>query len=147
MKLVGHDRTMDMGSTQTNGKLKPEVAAKPTRRRHTAEFKRRVLEAAELVEKSGGNVGELLRKEGLYWSQLSTWQKARAQHGLAGLDGQKRGRPATAPPTTTTTTLENKKLARRVVSLERKLAQAEAIIDIQKKVAALLAMPDDESES
>ena len=133
-----------MGSTQTNGKLKPEVAAKPTRRRHSAEFKRRILEDAEALEKNGGSVGELLRKEGLYWSQLSTWRKDRAQHGLAGLDGQKRGRPATAP---TTTKLENKKLARRVVSLERKLAQAEAIIDIQKKVAALLAMPDDESES
>ena len=135
---------MDMGSTQTNGKLTPEVSAKPTRRRHTAEFKRRILEAAELVEKGGGNVGELLRKEGLYWSQLSTWRKARAQHGLAGLDGLKRGRPPTAP---TTTKLEMKKLARRVVSLERKLAQAEAIIGIQKKVAALLAMPDDENES
>jgi transposase-like protein len=135
---------MDMGSTQTNGKLKPEVAAKPTRRTHTAAFKQRVLETADQLEKAGGGIGEFLRKEGLYWSQLSTWRRDRAQDGQAGLKGRKRGRPLTAPAATK---LENKKLARRVVSLERKLAQAEAIIDIQKKVAALLAMPDDESES
>ena len=138
----------DMGSTQTNGKLNPEVSAKPKRRQHTAEFKRKILEATDLLEANGGGVGALLRKEGLYWSQLSDWRRARAEGGDKALRGEKRGRPVTAPATTK---LEMQKPARRVVTLERELQQAKAIIEIQKKVAALLSMPealdDDESVS
>lgn len=88
MKLVGQYRQMDMGSTQTNGKPDPEVPAKAKRRQHSAEFKRRILLAAEQLQANGGNVGAMLRKEGLYWAQLSAWRRAVDQ----GLTTQKPGR-------------------------------------------------------
>jgi len=134
MKLVGQYRQMDMGSTHTNGKPDPEVPAKATRRRHSAEYKRKILRAAEQLQADGGNVGAMLRTEGLYWAQLSAWRRAVDQ----GLTAQKPGRRP--PSSTSSSKQEMRKLARRVVTLERELQQAQAIIEIQKKVGALLAM-------
>ena len=128
-------------------KLNPEVPAKATRRRHTAEYKRKIIDAVVALELSGGSVGALLRQEGLYWSQLTQWRRAVANGGEKGLAGAKRGRPTTSSKATKS---EIKKQARRIASLERKLSQAEAIIEIQKKVAALLdemETADDESVS
>lgn len=136
----------DMGSN-SNGKLNPEVTAKPVRRRHSADFKRSVLKQADALEASGGSVGEMLRQNGLYRAQLAEWRRAVAERGSEGLMAQKPGRKVSASAPSKESKSENAKLARRVATLERKLRQAEAIIDIQKKVAALLAMPDDESES
>jgi transposase-like protein len=141
MKLAGQYRQMDMGSTQANGKPNPEVPAKAKRRQHSAEFKRRILVAAE---QNGGNVGAMLRKEGLYWAQLSAWRRAVDQ----GLTAQKPGRK---PSASSSSKQEARRLARRVATLERELQQAQAIIEIQKKVGALLAMmpstENDESSS
>jgi transposase-like protein len=135
---------MDMGSTQANGKPNPEVPAKAKRRQHSAEFKRRILVAAEQVQANGGNVGAMLRKEGLYWAQLSAWRRAVDQ----GLTAQKPGRK---PSASSSSKQEARRLARRVATLERELQQAQAIIEIQKKVGALLAMmpstENDESSS
>ena len=93
---------------------------------------------------NGGSIGELLRQNGLYRAQLNDWRRAFAEHGSAGLVAQKAGRK---PKSAKSSKSDLQKLERRVASLERKLVQAEAIIDIQKKVAALLSMPDDENES
>lgn len=67
----------------------PEVQERPQRRRFDAAYKRRVLAEAEA---SPGEVGALLRREGLYSSHLTTWRKQRAAGELAGLAPRKRGR-------------------------------------------------------
>ena len=138
-----------MGSNSNGKTLDPEVAAKPTRRRLSADFKQSVINQADALEAGGvkGAVAEMLRQNGLYRAQLADWRRALAQRGSAGLVAEKPGRKASPSTPSKESKSENAKLARRVATLERKLLQAEAIIDIQKKVAALLAMPDDESES
>ena len=126
----------------------PEVPAKATRRSFPADFKRRILASADQLEADGESVGAMLRKEGLYRSQLSDWRKTRAEHGDAGLGGLKRGRKAVAGAAATK--LEVRKRDRRIAMLERELAQAKFIIDFQKKVAEMMALSeplDDESAS
>ncbi len=126
----------------------PEVTAKAKRRRFTGEYKFRVLREADALLETGG-VGEMLRREGLYSSHLSTWRRERERGELDALAPKKRGRKASPD---TVLAQENERLARRVAGLEKRLAQAEAIIDVQKKVASLLGIPlnrqdDDGSDS
>lgn len=123
-----------------------EVVAKPKRRRFSADYKIRVLREADEAAKVGG-VGAVLRREGLYSSHLAAWRREREQGELAALS-KKRGRKPTKDPQAK----EIQKLARENQSLRRRLAQAEAIIEVQKKVAALLGIPlktidDDGSDS
>jgi transposase-like protein len=113
--------------------------AKAARRRFSAEYKLRIVREAERCT-SPGAIGALLRREGLYSSHLSNWREQQVQ----SLEPRRRGRKPTANP-----------LAARVAQLERenarlqaKLEKAEIIIDVQKKVAALLATdPSDGSAS
>lgn len=124
----------------------PEVPAKAKRRTFAADFKRRILAAADQLVADGESVGALLRKEGLYRSQLSGWRKALAEHGEVALAGRKRGRKAV--PGAAVNKLEMRKRDRRIARLERELAQAKFIIDIQKKVSEMMALSeplDDES--
>ena len=126
----------------------PEVPAKAKRRSFPADFKRRVLAAADQLEADGESVGAMLRREGLYRSQLSDWRKARAVHGEAGFACLKRGRKPVAGAAATK--LEMRKRDRRIARLERELAQAKFIIDFQKKVAEMMALSeplDDENAS
>ena len=126
----------------------PEVPAKAARRTFPADFKRRILAAADQLEADGQAVGGLLRKEGLYRSQLSDWRKARAEHGDAGLVAQKRGRKPVAGAAANK--LDLRQRDRRIARLERELAQARFIIDFHKTVSemmALSALDDDESVS
>src|SRR3990172_8334465 len=105
----------------------PEVRPKAQRRRFTAEYKRRILAEAEAC--GYGEVGALLRREGLYHSNLTTWRRERDAGTLAN---KKRGPwPNPTAPDVTPLQPEN---ARR----KRELEQAEAIIEAQKKLAALL---------
>ena len=106
----------------------PEVVEKPVRRRFTAEYKVRILHDTDRCEP--GQLGALLRREGLYSSHLTEWRRQRAQGVLAALAPRRRGRPGEKPHP----------LARRVAELEqentrlqRRLQQAEAIIEVQKK--------------
>jgi transposase len=137
-----------MATQEPTTRPDPEVSAKAPRRKFKAEYKRRIIAAVERLEAEGGSVGALLRKEGLYSSQLSVWRKAQAAHGDAGLAAQKPGRkPGEAG---SAQKLELRKRDRRIATLERKLAQANFIIDIQKKVAEMMALTepnDDESAS
>ena len=105
----------------------PEVKARVTRRRFIAEYKRRIL--AEADQCQHGELGALLRREGLYHSHLSTW---RSQQERGELSGKRRG--AKANPDAS----KVKQLEGENAKLRRKLEQAEAIIDAQKKLAGLL---------
>ena len=112
----------------------PEVVDKPSRRRFSPSYKLRIVEeAGRCVEP--GEVGRLLRREGLYSSHLTTWRKAARSGSLRGLS-KKRGRKPERNP------LEEKvrKLERENARLEQKLEKAHLIIDVQGKVAGLLGL-------
>ncbi len=125
----------------------PEVADKATRRRFSAEYKRRIVREADKCTKAG-EVGALLRREGLYSSSLSAWRRECAAGDLAGTGLVKRG-PKAQPKD-----VRDKRIAeleRETRQLKRKLAQAETIIGLQKKVATLRGIPlksvdDDEND-
>jgi transposase len=111
-----------------------EVVAKASRRRFTAEYKRTILREADACTAPGA-IGALLRREGLYSSHLTTWRAQRARGELVGLTPKPRG-PAPKP---------KNPLAGRVSALEREVTRltaraqrAEALVELQKKVAELL---------
>ena len=117
----------------------PEVPAKAHRRRFTAKYKLRILAKADRCSRPG-DVGKLLRQEGLYSSLLSRWREQREVGALAALRPKKRGRkPRPVDPQ-----------AKRVAELERenarlrqKLEKAETIIEVQKKLSQLLGMEEE----
>ena len=104
-----------------------EVQPKPARRTFSAAYKRRIVAEADTCKR--GEIGALLRREGLYHSQLAAWRKATADGTL----GTKKRGPVADPDR-----VEKRRLERENERLRRKLADAEAIIDAQKKLAALL---------
>jgi transposase len=114
-----------------------EVVAKAERRRFAAEYKRRIVREADRCTKPG-EIGALLRREGLYSSLLTTWRAARDRGELAGLSPKKRGPKATPPDP------REKKIAeleREVGRQTKRAERAEALVELQKKVAALLGTP------
>ena len=118
-----------------------EVTAKARRRQFTAEYKRRVLAEADACSKPG-EIGALLRREGLYSSHLVEWRRSRDRGALAGLAPKKRGPVAKVPHP----------LERKVVELERQIKRltwraerAEGLVEVQKKVAELLGIQLDEN--
>jgi len=112
------------------------VAAKATRRQFSAEYKRRILREAEAAQP--GEIGALLRREGLYSSHLITWRGQRSRGELAGLSPKRRGRKAKAVNPLAKRVAELERDKRR---LERKLERAELLLDIQKKASQLLQIP------
>ncbi len=115
----------------------PEVLEKPVRRRFTVDYKMKILAEAEACTEFG-QLGELLRREGLYSSHLSTWRRQRDEGVLAGLTPRGRGRKArTKNPLAD----ENEHLRRENERLTEQLRQAELIIDVQKKVSEMLNIP------
>jgi transposase len=125
----------------------PEVVARPKRRSYTAEYKLRVLQQAEAAAATPGGVGALLRREGLYSSLLAYWRRERALGIREALTPQKRGPKSKRNPMAE----EMQKLQRQNAHLTEDLRKAHIIIDVQKKVAALLGHPiadeDPEKES
>ena len=120
----------------------PEVVAKAKRRTYTAEYKQRILEEAEVAAAMRGGLGALLRREGLYSSLLTYWRRERAQGILEALTPQKRGPKSKRNPMEE----ENQKLRRQNARLTEDLRKAHIIIDVQKKVAALLGNPIPEQD-
>jgi transposase len=123
-------------SQESNDKVKEEmpnteVVAKAKRRRFTAAEKLRVLREAEACRGSG-EIGALLRREGLYSSYLTTWRRQQELGELEGLSPQKRG------PKPNPQAVELAKLRRENERLQVRLQRAELIIDVQKKVAQML---------
>jgi transposase len=113
-----------------------EVVAKAERRRFTAEYKLKVLREADRC-KQPGEIGALLRREGLYWSNLTNWRKQRERGELAGLSVKQRGPQRR----------EKSPLAERVRELERDNARlkrraerAEGLVELQKKVSEILGI-------
>ena len=115
----------------------PEVVAKAKRRTFTAEYKQRILQEADSAAATLGGVGALLRREGLYSSHLTDWRRERRAGILEALKPRKRGPRSEDNPLVE----ENRKLRRQVGQVTEKLRKAEIIIDVQKKVAALLGHP------
>lgn len=114
----------------------PEVADRPQRRRFSAEYKLRILRELDACTKPGEK-GAILRREGLYSSLTSDWRQKRAAGELQALSPRKRGRPAKprnplAP--------EVAKLERENARLQEELRKARLIIDVQKKLSAILEL-------
>ena len=133
------DTRREAGNSPPDMRPDPEVVATARRRQFSGSDKRRILEAADRCTQPG-DLGALLRKEGTYSSHLNTWRKQRTAAERAALEPQQRGRkadPALA---------EDRRVARLTQEndrLRRQLAQAHAIIDVQKKLCALLGLPAD----
>lgn len=108
----------------------PEVPAKAKRRRYTTDYKLRIIEQADAL--GAGQVGAMLRREGLYYSHLIDW---RNQYAKGTLGAGRSGRPAKDPKDVVIQSLksENEKLRQRV-------EQTEAVIDVQKKLSRLLGI-------
>lgn len=118
----------------SHGKKKhpdPEVSPSPKRRLFTAAYKLRILEEADRCEQHGG-IGNLLRREGLYSSHLSTWRRQRSTGQLQALSPQKRG------PKKDKQAAEVAALHRENERLRAQLSQAELIITAQKKLSQAL---------
>ena len=141
----GHRREKTVKSTEPPD---PEVPERATRRKYSPRYKLRILEEADRCTEPG-EVGALLRREGLYSSILSTWRRQRREGTLEGLAPKKRGRkpdPARAEQQRVA------RLEREIESLRTKLDHAEKIIEVQKKLSEVLGTPldpptTDESDS
>ena len=122
----------------------PKVSATVQRRRFTAEYRLRILAQADACKKRG-DVGALLRREGLYSSLLTKWRRQRETGALREMRGRRRGpTPRAVDPRVQQLETENRRL-------QRKLQRAETIITLQKKVAEILGIPltpldDDETD-
>lgn len=112
-----------------------EVTAKAKRRRFTAEYKRKILEAADACDR--GELGALLRREGLYSSHLVEWRRARDAGALEGLTPRKRGPKVQAPDPLAAKLAEAE---REVARLKAENAKLQIICDVQKKLSQLLGL-------
>jgi transposase len=119
-----------------------EVPEKPVRRRFTAEYKRRILREAEACQEQGW-LGALLRREGLYSSNLTTWRRQAERGTLEALSPKKRGPKEKKLDPSLRRIAELEKTTQK---LEHKLRQAELIIAAQKKIAEIFQMPLDPKE-
>lgn len=120
-----------------------QVVAKPRRRVYTAAYKRRILQEADACTTPGA-IGALLRREGLYSSHLVAWRRARQRGEFAALTPRRRGRkPVPVDP-------RDRKLAeleRRLAVMTGRAERAEALVEAQKNLAALLGRPGTRAES
>lgn len=132
---IGDQRVPASGST--------EVLERPVRRQFTASYKLRILREADACAKPG-EIGALLRREGLYSSLLTGWRRQRARGEFEALGGKKRGRDRISQEKLVA---ENRSLRRENARLARRVKEAETIIEIQKKASELLGIPLSGSES
>jgi transposase len=114
-----------------------EVPDKAQRRRFTAQYKRDILRRADAC-KEPGSLGAMLRAEGLYSSHLATWRRQRDAGGLAALTPRKRGRKGREVDARDRLITEQQ---RQIVRLTTRAERAEALVELQKKVANLLGTP------
>jgi transposase len=119
----------------------PEVVPKAKRRQFTAEYKLRIIREADACTEPG-QIGSLLRREGLYSSYLSKWRQQREEGQLQALSSRKRGRKSQEP-----SVAELAALQRENERLRARLEQTEIIIDVQKKLSKLLGLTADSTES
>lgn len=115
-------------STQKKNEKNPEVVEKATRRRFTAEYKQNIATEAEQCSRPG-ELGAMLRREGLYSSIVQRWRRQLRENSLS---------PSKKSTQKETVTEENRRLKRENERLAEKLRQAELIIDVQKKVSEMI---------
>lgn len=127
---------MEAGTNGATSLREVEVAVKGERRRFTAEYKQKVLREVDDCERPG-EIGALLRRQGLYWSNLTYWRRQRESGELAGLTAKRRGPQRR----------EKNPLAERVrelerdnVRLKRRAERAEGLVELQKKVSEILGI-------
>jgi transposase len=111
----------------------PEVPPRAERRRFSAEYKLSILKQADACREPG-ELGALLRREGLYSSLLSVWRRQRDEGALGHLSRRRGPKSRRPDPRITELERENRRL-------RRELEQARTIIDVQKKVSTLLGIP------
>jgi len=121
----------------------PEVPEKKSRRKFTVAYKLRILQEADKCE-APGEIGALLRREGLYSSHLTIWRRHRREGILQGVRPKKRGRKPKPKNPLTDRVAQLEKQNRR---LQQKLKKAELIIDAQKKMSEILGITQDLDES
>jgi transposase-like protein len=129
---VGDRRESVGGSSSSRVVPDPELAERPRRRRFTAEYKLRILRAAEAGTRKG-EIGAMLRREGLYTSHLTAWRKQRDAGALEGLIPRKRGPRGQSPEQ-----VENERLRRALDRTQADLETARRVIEVQGNVSALL---------
>jgi transposase-like protein len=117
----------------------PEVVPRAKRRQFSAKYKLRILTEADQCTQRG-EIGALLRREGLYSSHLTTWRRQRDRGQLAGLTPKKRGRKPEPQAA------ELARLQRENEQLKARLEQAETIIEVQKKLSQMLGLPPAEKD-
>ena len=120
----------------------PEVPEKASRRSYTAEYKRLILKEAEVC-KERGQVGALLRREGLYFSNLTAWRHQVERGTLDALSSKKRGPKSRKPDPSVRRITEQEK---EIQKLRARLRKAELIIDAQKKIAEIFQLSLDQKE-
>ena len=116
----------------------PELVPKPSRRKLTSAFKLRVLQDIDELRGSG-EIGAYLREHGLYSAQVSEWRRALADEGVEGLEPRRRGRPKKSAEQRDYDD-EVARLRKQNDLLQKKLAQSETIIEVQKKLADYVSM-------
>jgi len=136
------DRSAEAGKTVASEppappRPDPEVIANAKRRSFTAEYKLGILAEADAATTQPGAIGALLRRESLYSSHLATWRRERRTGILKGLTPHKRGPKSKCNPQEE----ENQRLRKDNQRLTEQLRRAEIVIDVQKKVGALLGWP------
>jgi len=127
------DKISKNGTSQAQ-RPDPEVLPKAKRRNYTASYKLWVLEEADKCRQQPGQIGALLRREGLYSSHLTTWQRQREAGQIAGLKPRKRGRKLDEERA------EINQLRHENKRITRQLEQAELIIEAQKKLSEILGI-------
>jgi len=120
----------------------PEVSEKASHRSYTAEYKRRILREADGC-KAYGQIGALLRREGLYSSNLTAWRRQAERGTLDALSSKKRGPKARKPDTSVRRLAEQEK---EIQKLQARLRKAALIIEAQKKIAEIFQIPLDQTE-
>lgn len=139
-KLIQSQKSATISGAESS-QIDVEVPAKPKRRRFKAEYKLRILNEVEAAER--GEVGAILRREGLYSSQISEWRAAQRRAALGGLE-KKRGRKVDP----------NRAAQKKITQLEHELARtqealrkAHLILEMQGKVAGLLGLNFDHGKN
>lgn len=136
LEVESGERSEPDGTGRALAPPDPEVRQTPQRRRFSAEYKLRILRLADACTEPG-SLGALLRREGLYASNLRTWRRQIEAGTLEALKPRKRGRKPIAPNPLTG---EVERLRKENDRLAKKLRRAELIIDVQKKVSQILGI-------
>jgi len=130
-RAVGERSEAVAGRAEPAGAPDPELVERPRRRRFSAEYKRAIVREADACSRPG-EIGALLRREGLYSSLLTEWRRARDAGALEALE-RPRGRKPPHP-----LEADNAELRRRAERAEAELAKAKRVIEVQGNVSALL---------